>query len=68
MKCERCGQVLEADGAVDPAAPSGIFVSDGTQWEDEDCGHCHLCLYDKCEVFLRHCHWLCARCAAVVDC
>ncbi len=61
MKCERCGRDFDVDGAG-AVAPSGAFVTDGTQWDDEACNHCHLCLYDECEVFRIHARWLCNDC------
>lgn len=66
LECDRCGRVFDADEAGLPAGRGtpGRWVSDGAQWEDGDCRHCHLCLYDECEVFLRHSRWLCGECAA----
>lgn len=64
VKCKNCGRALEIDEAGRSTASNstGRFISEGTQWTDEDCGHCHFCLYDDCEVFLRHSYWLCDAC------
>ena len=66
LKCSKCSRVFDPNGAGASAVEcnSGKWIADGTQWEDDDCGHCHLCLYDECEVFLRHCHWVCNDCIA----
>ncbi len=64
VKCDKCGHTFGVEGVERPQVPGwpGSLVSDGMQWSDEDCTHCHFCLYEECEVFLRHSRWLCKDC------
>ena len=55
VKCDKCGREVEADS-------SGGLVSDGTQWTDEKCRHCHACVYEECDVFVKHSSWVCGEC------
>ncbi len=65
LECSNCGRVIDAgeEKSSGGGGTSGRWVSDGAQWEDDECRHCHFCLYDECEVYLRHGRWICAHCA-----